>query len=96
MASFTDQATLANDSAFINKCRAALIFRAVQILESPQNFTRPQVEQAYRILDTSGADAPRMAWIVAAGNATIAAAAPTVPSDGDTQYAVNTFLPNLG
>lgn len=93
---FADQATLANDSAFINKCRAALIFRANEVLASPQSFTRSQIEQAYEILDNSGSDAARMAWLVAAGNSTIAAAAPTVPSDGDTQFAVNSFLPLLG
>ena len=89
---FADQATLAGDNAFINKCRAALLFRSVELMTSTTAQTFTTLAKMQAIFQNAGADASNMAWRVAAGNATIAAAAPAVPSDSDTQFAVNTFL----
>ena len=91
----TDKATLATDNAFINKVRVAMIFRANELLASTsaQNAgTRVALVNADTIFRNAGSDAPSMAWRVSAGNATIGAAAPVVPSDSDTQFAVNTLL----
>lgn len=89
---FAEKATLATDNAFINKCRGAMIFRAVELSASAtaQNYTT--LAKMNSILVSAGGDAPNMAWRVAFGNPTIGGAAPTVPSDADTQFAVNTFL----
>ena len=89
---FTDQATLATDNAFINKCRAAMLFRAVEVLTASAVPVVTTITKMNAILQNAGADAPNMAWRVATGNPTVAAEAPAVPSDGDTQFAVNTFL----
>lgn len=92
---FADKATLANDNAFINKVRVALIFRANELINSTsaQNLaTYEAVGNAKAIFQNAGSDASSMAWRVAAGNATIGAAAPTVPIDSDVQFAVNTLL----
>lgn len=91
---FTDQATLASDNAFINKVRAAMLFRANELLAlattpSPKLKT---LQQATNIIANAGGDAASMAWVVATTNATIAGAAPAVPVDGDVQFAVNTQL----
>lgn len=89
---FTDQAALAANSDFVNKCRAAMIFRATELTNSAaaQNFRT--LTQMNAILQSAGAAAANIAWLVATGNSTIAAAAPAVPNDGDTQFAVNTTL----
>lgn len=92
---FSDQATLAADNAFIAKVRCALIFRANELYNSATAQSYRTLAQARAILDSAGADAQKYAFLVASGNPTIAAAAPAVPSDGDTQYAVNTFLTSL-
>lgn len=89
---FAEQATLATDNAFINKCRVAMIFRANQLMTSATAQTVRTLDQANTILNNSGNFAPTMAWLVATGNATISAAAPIVPNDADTQFAVNTML----
>lgn len=92
---FAEKATLAVDNAFINKCRVAMIFRANELLTSTAaqaSGTRAALINADTIFRNAAADAPSMAWRVAAGNATIGAAAPAVPIDSDTQFAVNTFL----
>lgn len=92
---FADQAVLATDNAFINKCRVALIFRATQLMNSTDAqspATLDRLNQANAILSNAGSQAPNIAWLVATGNATIAAAAPVVPIDGDVQFAVNTLL----
>lgn len=92
---FADQATLASDNAFIAKVRCALIFRANELYNSTSAQSYRALAQARAILDNAGADAQKYALLVASGNATVAAAAPAVPSDGDTQYAVNVFLTSL-
>ena len=89
---FADRATLATDNAFVNKCRAAMIFRAVELVNSATAQTFPTLSLMQSILQNAGANAQNMSWLVATGNATIAAAAPAVPTDSDTQFAVNTFL----
>lgn len=92
---FADQATLTADNAFIAKVRAALIFRANELYNSATAQSYQTLVQARGILDNAGGDAPKYAALVATGNPTIAAAAPAVPSDSDTQYAVNVFLASL-
>lgn len=90
---FSDQATLATDNAFIGKCRVALVKRAVELANSADAKSLPQLRQVAEILSTGGeSHASRMAWLVGAGNPTIASAAPAVPNDQDTQYAVNVQL----
>lgn len=89
---FTDQNTLATDNAFIAKVRCAMIYRANQNATSSSRNTLDELQQAKSILMNAAAEASNMARLIASGNATIAAAAPAVPSDGDTQYAVNTTL----
>jgi hypothetical protein len=91
---FSDQAVLASDNAFINKCRAAMLFRANELMAmaSPPVPRLGTLQQATQIIRSSGSDASNMAWIVATTNPTIAAAAPAVPTDGDVQFAVNTQL----
>lgn len=89
---FSDQATLAQDVAFINKVRAAMLFRAVELTTSESPQTLDTLQKMDSILQSAGGQAPSLAWLVATGNATIAAAAPAVPSDGDVQFVVNTFL----
>ncbi len=88
----TDQATLATDNTFINKCRAAMLARSVELIKSatPQNFAT--LEKVMRVFQGAAGDASAMAWRVATGSATIAAASPAVPSDSDTQQAVNVIL----
>lgn len=92
---FTDQATLATDNAFINKCKVAMLFRANQLNTSATAQTYLTLSKMNTILQNGASDASRMAWLVATGNSTIAAAAPAVPNDSDTQFAVNTFLGQL-
>ena len=89
---FADKALLANELAFIAKCRAAMIARAVELTDSATAQTLPVLQKMNGIIQSAGSDATNMAWRVACGNSTIGAAAPTVPSDSDTQFAVNTFL----
>jgi hypothetical protein len=92
---FADQATLASDNAFIAKVRAAMIYRATELFNSQSAQTWATLNQARGILNNAAADAANIAALVASGNATIAAAAPAVPNDSDTQYAVNTVLTAL-
>lgn len=92
---FADQATLASDNAFIAKVRAALIFRATELSASETAQTWAVLDQARNILNNAGSDAEHIAALISSGNPTIAAAAPAVPSDGDTQYAVNVTLTSL-
>lgn len=91
---FAEQATLATDNTFIDKCRVAMLFRANQVLTSAElnDKTSKKIIQAKGIISNAGGDALNMAWKVATGNATIAGAAPAVPVDGDVQFAVNTQL----
>lgn len=92
---FADQATLASDNAFIAKVRAAMIYRATELSASETAQTWIVLNQARNILNNAGAEAEHIAALISSGNPTIAAAAPAVPSDGDTQYAVNVTLTNL-
>ena len=90
--SLTDQATLATDNTFINKCRAAMLARSVELMKSatPQNFAT--LSKVMNVFQSAAADASSMAWRVATGSAAIAAGAPAVPSDSDTQQAVNVIM----
>lgn len=88
---FADQAALAANSDFVNKCRAAMIKQAFAVVDAN---TQPLWlrNKMSAIINSAASDATNMAWRVASGNSTIAAAAPAVPTDNDTQFAVNTFL----
>jgi hypothetical protein len=92
---FAEQATLATDNAFIAKVRCAMIYRANELFTSASAQDYRVIVQAREILMSAAGNAASIAALVASGNATVAAAAPAVPSDGDTQYAVNTFLTAL-
>jgi hypothetical protein len=83
---------MTDELAEVNAAWAAAIKRAVELLESDTAQDYRTLSQCKAILDNAAADAVSMAWRVACGNATIAGAAPSIPSDGDTQYAVNQFL----
>jgi len=85
-------ATLATDNGFIAKIRGAMIKRAVELVTSATAQNLNTLNQMISILRSAGGEASNIAWLVAAGNATIAAAAPAVPNDSDTQFAVNTQL----
>jgi hypothetical protein len=91
----SDITYLATVNEFINQCRVALIKRAVEIDAGTDRQSVGMLNTISGILSDSESYAKRMAWLVAAGNPTIAAAAPAVPSEGDTQYAVNTMLPKF-
>jgi hypothetical protein len=91
----SDIATLASLNEFIVKVRVALVKRAVEIDAGSDRQSASTLNTVAGIMSDSEDIAKRMAWLVAAGNPTIAAAAPAVPSEGDTQYAVNTMLPKL-
>lgn len=92
---FAEQAQLATDNTFIAKVKVAMIFRATELFNSQSAQTLATLQQAKGILSNAGGQAGDIAALVAAGNPTIAAAAPAVPNDGDTQYAVNTVLASL-
>lgn len=90
-----EQAELATSNAFIAKVRCAMIYRANELYNSESKQTLAVLQQAKQILQSAAGNAETVAALIASGNATIAAAAPAVPSDGDTQYAVNVTLPML-
>jgi hypothetical protein len=92
---YADQATLAVSSTFISQCKVALIHRAVELNDGSDRLSIGMLNLIRNVLSDSETYAGRVAWLVAAGNPTIAAAAPAVPSEGDTQFAVNTILPVL-
>jgi hypothetical protein len=90
-----EQAELATTNAFIAKVRCAMIFRANHLYNSDSKQSLAVLQQARDILQNAGGQAAQIAAIIASGNATIAAAAPAVPNDSDTQYAVNQTLTML-
>jgi hypothetical protein len=90
-----EQATLAQDSAFVNKVKAAMIFRASANFNSATAQTFRTLEQCRTILGNGGDDAQRIAWLAAVVIPAIASAAPAVPSDATTQTAVDTILAAL-
>jgi hypothetical protein len=92
---FAEQAELATSNAFIAKVKVAMIFRATELFNSESKQDYLVMQQAREILMNAGHNAASIAALVASGNATIAAAAPAVPSDSDTQYAVNVTLTSL-
>ena len=91
----SDIAQLASLNDFIVQVRVALVKRAVEIDADTDRQSVAMLNSVSSIMSNSEDMAKRMAWLIAAGNPTIAAAAPAVPSEGDTQYAVNTLLPKL-
>ena len=90
-----DIAVLATLNEFIVQCRVALVKRAVEIDAGSDRQSAQMLNGVAGIMSNSEDISKRMAWLIAAGNPTISAAAPAVPSEGDTQYAVNTMLPKL-
>lgn len=88
----SEQATLAQDAAFVAKVKAAMIFRAVTNFNSNTAQTFATLEQCRQILKDGGGDSGRVAWLCAVAIPSIAAAAPTIPSDAATQNAVDAIL----
>ena len=92
---FADQATLAKTNSFIDQCRAAMLFRAVQVVNTNAKVDRRDLDFARNILRSAASDAQNIAWLVATGTPAIAAASPAAPTDVDVQTAVNAFLVQL-
>jgi hypothetical protein len=90
-----DQATLAQDSAFVNKVKAAMIFRAVTQYNSASAQTFRTLEQSRDTLAGAAGSAQQIAWLCAVGVPSIASAAPAIPSDAATQSAVDAILAAL-
>ena len=90
-----DQATLAVDSAFVGKVKAAMIYRASINFNSASAQTFRTLEQCRTILQNGGDDAQRIAWLCAVAVPAIASAAPAIPSDAATQSAVDAILAAL-
>ena len=92
---YSEQATLASDNAFIAKVKVAMIKRAIEFYNSgtPQEYK--VLEQSRRIINNAGSEAASIAALVVSAISTISAAAPAVPSDVDTQAGVNTVLTAL-
>ena len=90
-----DQATLAVDSAFVGKVKAAMIYRASVNFSSASAQTYQTLQQCRTILQSGGDDAQRIAWLCAVAVPSIAAAAPVIPSDAATQSAVDAILAAL-
>lgn len=92
---FADQSTLAKTNSFVEQCRCAMLFRAVQVMNTNAKVDRRDMDYARNILRSAASDAPHVAWLVVVGTTAIAAAAPATPLDADVQAAVNTFLVQL-
>lgn len=92
---FAEQAQLAGNAEMIAACRVAIIKRAIEIDADSTRETIATLSLVRNILSNSEDFAKRMAWLCAAGNPTIAAAAPAVPSEGDLQFTVNAMLAKL-
>lgn len=90
-----DQATLAQDSAFVNKVKAAMIFRAVAQYNSASAQTFRTLEQSRDTLAGAANKAQEIAWLCAVGVPSIASAAPVIPPDAATQSAVDAILAAL-
>ena len=90
-----DQATLAQDSAFVNKVKAAMIFRAVTQYNSASAQTFRTLEQSRETLNGAASRAQEIAWLCVVGVPSIASAAPAIPSDAATQSAVDAILAAL-
>ncbi len=91
----SEQATLAQDSAFVGKVKAAMIFRAATNFNSATAQTFRTLEQCRAILSDGAGDAQRVAWLCAVAVPAIASAAPAIPSDAATQSAVDAILAAL-
>lgn len=94
-----DIATLSNDASFIVSVRAEMIKAAVYHT-SAEGLAAAEVlvakaNRARRIIANGGADAERMAKVIAAGNPTIAAASPAVPADGDVAYCIASMFDQI-
>lgn len=90
-----DQATLAQDSAFVGRVKAAMIFRAVAQYNSASAQTFRTLEQSRETLAGAANKAQEIAWLCAVGVPSIASAAPAIPSDAATQSAVDAILTAL-
>ena len=94
---FAEQAQLATSGEFINQCRAAMIFRAVQLVNSSAKQDILAVNSARTVMQNagSGGDANNMALLVATGYPSIATQAPKAPTDDELQLAVNSIMDQL-
>ena len=90
-----EQATLAQDSAFVGKVKACMISRASTNFNSATAQTFRTLEQCRAILSDGAGDAQRVAWLCAVAVPAIASAAPAIPSDAATQTAVDAILAAL-
>ena len=91
----SEQATLAADSAFVAKVKAAMIFRASTNFNSATAQTFRTLEQSRETLAGAASRAQEIAWLCAVGVPSIASAAPAIPSDAATQSAVDAILAAL-
>lgn len=94
---YTDVATLAADTTFQAKVKVAIVDAAVDVMAESEATAQWQARRdlAVRILADPEAQVARIAMIVAASNETIRAAAPAVPIDGDTAFAVASLWTSL-
>jgi len=92
---YAEQATLGSDNSFIAKVGVAMISKAVEVYYSTTAQDYRRLSQAKTILDSGAGDAGRIAKLAIAASQTIREAAPAVPSDANTQTAVNTVLEAL-
>ena len=88
---YSDVATLAVDTAYQGKVKVALIDAAADVLAEATNTAQydRRRDLAVVVMRNPSAEVERFAWVVAASNESVRAAAPAVPSDGDVQFAVN-------
>lgn len=92
---YTDQATLASMNEFIEKVRVAMVKRAIDRYYSTTAQTFSVLEQSRDVLKNGANEAPRVALLVAVGDSTISAGAPTVPTDAQTLAGVNLVMDAL-
>lgn len=92
---YAEQAELAVNAAFVNKVRVALIKAALDIFAGTDRQSVGTLGLVASVLTDSDAYAQKMAWLIAAGNATVGAAAPAIPDDGALSWCVNDMLPKL-
>ena len=90
-----DQLTLSNDNAFIGKCKGELVKKCLTIDAGTGGDDTNTRNLASSVLNAPEAYASRVAVLIAFGNATVAAAAPTVPDDADMAFVVNEAFAHL-
>ena len=92
---YADMAALAVNTSFQSLVKVALLKRCAELDAATDKLTVGQINLYKQGIFAPEQMTPVLSWIIASTNATIGAAAPAVPSESDTQYAVNTTLPLL-